>query len=198
MLLTVTCSPFLIINPLYVLTAPSHRGGGVGIYIKGSISFKILNKKSVFIEKLYESLFNSNGKKAIIGSIYRPNTKYSNLTLTEQFNQFNDLLISTLITINPSCETFLLGDTNLDALKYNVLTHVTTYIDSLFACGFLQTITKPTCCTEHSATLIDHTITNSLQSEFNSAILTKRFSDHFPIVVLWCVPAQSQKGYYYT
>jgi hypothetical protein len=148
----------------------------------------------VFIEKLYESLFieiqTSNGKKAIIGSIYRPNTKYSNLTLTEQFNQFNDLLISTLSTINPSCETFLLGDINLDALKYNLSTHVTTYIDSLFACGFLQTITKPTRCTEHSATLIDHAITNSLQSEFNIAILTKRISDHFPIVVLsgLCLP----------
>ncbi len=41
-------------------------------------------------------------------------------------------------------QTIILGDTNLDALKYGSNDQVTTYIDSLFAAGFLQTIYETT------------------------------------------------------
>jgi hypothetical protein len=72
--------------------------------------------------------------------------------------------------------------TLINVLKYDSSTQASTYIDTLFASGFLQIITKPTRCTAHSATLIDHAITNSIQSVYDSAILTKRISDHFHIV----------------
>ena len=47
------------------------------------------------------------------------------------------------------------------SLKYNIITQVTEYIDLLFSYGFLQLIMKPTRCTSHSATLIDHVVSNS-------------------------------------
>ena len=56
----------------------SARGGGVGIYIKENLSFKILSKFSIFVERIFESIFIevslANNKKIIIGSIYRPGT----------------------------------------------------------------------------------------------------------------------------
>ena len=43
------------------------RGGGVGIYVKENLSFKLLPKFSIFVERIFESIFVeitlSNGKK---------------------------------------------------------------------------------------------------------------------------------------
>ena len=50
-----------------------------------------------------------------------------------------------------------------------------------FLLAFLKIITKPTRCTQKSATLIDHIITNVINSDLNSAILISYLSDHFPI-----------------
>ena len=173
-------------QPLIFTSRQNSQGGGVGIYLKNGISFKHLPALSIFIEKLFESIFIeitlSNGKKIIIGSIYRSNTQYSNLTQLEQFNQFNEILLNVLSSIEITQPTYILGDTNLDAIKYNTNNQVTSYIDSLFLSGFLQTITKPTRCTSHSATLIDHCITNISQTSYKNFILTSQISDHFPII----------------
>jgi hypothetical protein len=169
-------------------TRPDGQGGGVGIFVKNGLSFKISKAKSIFIPKLYESIFIDvtlgSGKKLCIGNIYRPNSKYSSLTATEQFTQFNDILLNTLSSIDITEESHIVGDFNIDVLKYGTSGEVTTYVDSLFTSGFLQTITLPTRCTQHSATLIDHYITNSTQSSFTNYILTRHISDHFPILSL--------------
>jgi hypothetical protein len=168
--------------------------GGVGIYLKKGIIFKILPDKSTFIEKLFESIFievtTLKGKKLIVGSIYRPNTNYYNLTSAEQFTQFNDLLLNLLSSIQPTQETFILGDFNIDLLKNEAQPN--TYLDSLFVSGFIQTVTRPTRCTNHCATLIDHCLTNTVYQTYETAILTKRISDHFPIIVLTSSPKHCQ------
>jgi len=173
-------------QPIIYRCRTTSSGGGVAIYIKNGLPFKLLPNLSIFIDKLFESLFLEitllNGKKFTIASIYRPNSKYSNLSLHDQFTQFNDILLNTLASIDPSHSTFLMGDLNLDALKYGSNQQVTSYIDSLFTSGFIQTITKPTRCTNHSATLIDHAITNITQTTYTSHILTSKISDHFPFI----------------
>jgi hypothetical protein len=55
-------------------------------------------------------------------------------------------------------------------------------MDTLFVFGFIQTLTRPTRCTDHCATLLDHSITNSMTLNYDVAILTKRISDHFPLI----------------
>ena len=75
----------------------------------------------------------------------------------------------------------LFGDFNLDALKYNIINQVTDYIDLLFSFGFLQLIMRPTRCTHHSATLIDHIVTNNTDGVYESVIMINKISDHFPI-----------------
>jgi exonuclease III len=181
-------------QPLIFKCREKSQGGGVGIYLKKGIIFKILTDKSTFIEKLFESIFievtTQKGKKLVVGSIYRPNSSYSNLTSTEQFTQFNDLLLNLLSSLQPTQETFILGDFNIDLLKNDAQPN--TYLDSLFISGFIQTVTRPTRCTNHCATLIDHCITNTVYQTYETAILTKRISDHFPIIVLTSNPKLCQ------
>ena len=79
-------------------------------------------------------------------------------------------------------DSFILGDFNLDVLKYNSNEFVSEYIDNVFSHGFLQLVNKPTRCTSNSATLIDHVLTNKLLESYETCILISRLSDHFPIV----------------
>jgi len=77
---------------------------------------------------------------------------------------------------------YLVGDFNIDILKYNENSRATNYIDLLFSFGLLQILTKPSRCTDNSATLIDHIVTNCNAECYKSIIFTTRISDHFPIL----------------
>ena len=124
----------------------------------------------------------STNKKIIIGSVYRPNTAHPTFSSSEQFFQFSDLLSNLLDDLsNLNTQVLLFGDLNLDALKYGIIKNVTEYIDLLFSYGFLQLVLKPTRCTPHSASVIDHILSNSQMDSFESIILLSKMSDHFPI-----------------
>ena len=161
------------------------QGGGVGLYIKKELRYKILKEKSIFVDKVFESIFaeiwTSPKSKIIVGSIYRPNSVHPTLTQTEQTKQFLDYLaiIADELT-NSNCPVYLLGDFNLDLLKYHESEYVKTYIDVLFSSGFLQLILKPTRCTANTATLIDHIFSNTPHRNYVSGIITSKISDHFP------------------
>ena len=92
-------------------------------------------------------------------------------------------MLSNLLDSTGEIPTYICGDFNLDILKYNSCANVSCYIDTLFSQGFIQTITMPTRCTSHSATLIDHCVTNVLTNSYESLILTTKLSDHFPILI---------------
>ena len=161
----------------------SARGGGVGIYIKNSV----LKNLSLSIEQILETIFveviTPSNQKFIIGSIYRPGTKYPGLTFTEQFRQFSETLSSVLSELDSKHNNvYLYGDFNLDALRFEENKFISEYIDTLFSYGFLQIVTKPTRVSDNSATLIDHILTNSTNNDFNSYIICSQISDHFPIL----------------
>ena len=189
-----------IIDPSYVnlagyqfiyKTRKSSQGGGVGIYIKEGLRYKILDVNSVFIDRIIETLFielwpsNSNNKKIVIGSVYRPAVNHPTLSSSDQFLQFLDIFSTMLDGFAGLNDHVLIGgDFNLDALKYRINHNVTNYIDMLFSYGFLQLIMKPTRCTIHSATLIDHFISNVRADLHDTVILTSKLSDHFPIIYI--------------
>jgi endonuclease/exonuclease/phosphatase family metal-dependent hydrolase len=61
---------------------------------------------------------------------------------------------------NNKHEVFILGDMNVDFLKYSMHADTEEYLDMLYLNNFIPIITKPTRITEHSSTLIDHIYTN--------------------------------------
>jgi len=141
---------------------------------------------SVFSDRLFESLFveiTLDNSKILIGNVYRPNSGHPNLTQTEQFAQSLEIFSNIANQIaNSNVPTRIVGDFNVDVLKYNSNPQVTEYVDLLFSFGLLQVITKPTRCTQNSATLIDHVITNAVCPNIESIIITSLISDHFPIL----------------
>ena len=103
--------------------------------------------------------------------MYRPGSNHPTLSPADHFQQFSAifrtffqfLFYSNLISLGT---VYLLGDINLDLLKYSKCNQVTSYVDLLFSLGLLQIITKPTRCTPRSATLIDHIITNAINKDY--------------------------------
>ena len=160
--------------------ADSDRGG-VGLFINETFEYEPRKDLSVFIPHVFESLFfeikpHVKSKPLLIGIIYRPNTA----PLADL-----DVFIHTLSDISniissENKKSVLMGDFNINLLKYNVHQKTTDFLDNLISQGFLPVITRPTRVTHHSATLIDHIFTNSHNINSSSGIIiSDEVADHF-------------------
>ena len=85
---------------------------------------------------------------------------------------------------NDKHEVFILGDMNIDFLKYSIHSNTEEYLDMLYLNNFTRVITKPTKITDHSSTLIDHIYTNVPIQNIVAVIGLIDISDHFPIFSL--------------
>ena len=74
---------------------------------------------------------------------------------------------------------------NLDLLKLNTHRHAQSFYEIMLENSLLPTITRPTCITQGSATLIDNIfVSENLHRWFESAILLEDISDHLPTLTL--------------
>ena len=173
--------------------------GGVGLFVKECFSYRERNDLSEFISHVFESIFIElqfeNKKNIIVGNVYRPNTwpradldrfivTLSNII--EIINQENKLIV-------------LLGDYNIDLLKYGTHIKTTEFLDDMISHGLLPVITKPTRITKHSATLIDHIYTNIIQNTSSSGIILTDIADHFGtfLIIKKEKPKKEPNGKYY-
>lgn len=170
-------------HELITRTRDDDNRGGVGLFIKDNINFKVRDDLSVFIPHVFESIFIeiSNGSnslsKNIVGIIYRPNTQPR-----ADIDIFSTTLYDIMDLINnerKSCT--LMGDFNIDLIKYNSHEKTNDLIDNIFSRGFVPSITKPTRVTLTSATLIDHIFTNNIHSKSVSGIIVTDVADHFGV-----------------
>jgi endonuclease/exonuclease/phosphatase (EEP) superfamily protein YafD len=171
-------------HPLVFKCRANAKGGGVGIYIKSLHKFKI-NTCAIFWERIVESILvdvTIDGQSFTVGSLYRC-INHPSLSAKEQFSEFIDLL-SNLLNNLATGELILGGDLNIDALKIDSCPIVSSYIDLLYANGFIQSISKPTRCTPTSASCIDHFISNINQQTYESIVIVSKISDHFPVLFL--------------
>ena len=78
---------------------------------------------------------------------------------------------------------YLLGDINIDFLKTDEHSPTSSFVDTLYSYNVFPLITKPTRVTKTSATLIDHILTNNLDSEsrHKQGILCTDISDHYAV-----------------
>ena len=76
---------------------------------------------------------------------------------------------------------FLLGDFNVDLLKYEQHKATNEFLDSLLSSMFLPHIVQPTRITSHSKTLIDNIFSNYISQDIVfTGNLTASISDHLP------------------
>ena len=154
--------------------------GGVGMYIKSEIEYKPRDDISIFIPHIIETLFvefRTNHKNIISVIIYRPNT-LPRADIDIFIKSLSDILN---IIKNEKKSAILMGDFNIDLLKYETHSKTNDFIDDMFSLGFSPLITKPTRLTSHSATLIDHIYTDLLLDVCRSGIVITDVADHFGI-----------------
>ena len=162
------------------------KGGGVCFYIRNNYKFKIIDDLSIFIPKVFESLvieINCKGKSISIANIYRSPTCPNNISPSEKNELFmNHLSNYQHYMSNVNCESFILGDFNIDLLKKENLS--TNFLESFLTFGFLPCVTKATRVDKwaNSFSSIDNIFKNGTNKEkIVSGILDYDMSDHFPV-----------------
>lgn len=153
--------------------------GGVALFIKDSLDFKIRDDLSVFIPHVFESLFieveSESGKPTIVGVIYRPNT-----APRSDIDIFTTTLLDLMDKVNNEKKTgVIMGDMNIDLLKFDIHDGTNAYLDNIFSRGFLPLILKPTRICASTASLIDHMFTNNIIETSFSGIIITDVADHF-------------------
>ena len=164
-------------------------GGGVGLYVSEDLHFETLKELSIFLPRIFESLFIkiklASNKFLIVGNIYRPN-----IQPYEDMQKSNTILNEILLKIktdkqySSAKDVILAGDFNINLLKHS--THPTTgaYLDLLLENGFLPLITLPTRIQNSSASLLDHIATNISDTRYDANVIITDISDHFPLLYI--------------
>ena len=189
----ILCETFLknhtesLVNiPGYNLVS-NHRqyrnGRGTAILVCDGIIYKRRKDLDIFDEDVFESVFiecvSKEGKKIIIGSLYKPSNVNPQLFLT------TIVQILSKLKLEHNSEVILGMDNNLDRLKLNKHKYTQKFYETMLENNLLLTITCPTRITQHSATLIDNIfVSENLHRFFESAILLEDISDHLPIIAL--------------
>ena len=149
--------------------------GGVAIYARNDLNswerddLNIVNEdyESVWIE-----IEIKKSKNIICGCFYRhPNNQI------EKFSNYISKCLSKVIKEKKEC--YLLGDFNIDLLKYESSNSNRDFLNNLTSYGFLPHILQPTRLTEYSSTLIDNIYGNNFDHETISGNILIKFADHF-------------------
>ena len=164
--------------PNYVIIHPGRENGKIGsgftIFIHKELIYNIRHDLSINdedTEALSLEIINQKSKNIFINTIYRQ-VSGKNEILENYFRKF---LRKTKIKT-----TYVLGDYSLNLLDYDTNCKVKSYCNTAFSHNFIPIITKAMRVTNHNATIIDHILTNSLNSKIDTGILKIDISDHFP------------------
>ena len=166
-------------------TSSCSAHGGVAIYLRGNIEYKIVNvsrDRNIWDGLFIEIIFAQDNvkRKLIIGNIYRPPRDIAN-NYDTFYNDLNELFA----LVQRVSDVILVGDFNIDLLKIHHKASAKEFLDILMANSFLPKITMPTRLTENSGTLIDNCFIK-LTDEFSkttAGILYDNISDHQPYFV---------------
>ena len=142
----------------------SREGGGVSIFIKEGIEYKLRPDLAIFNEDI-ESVFIevdgsyvNSSKSQIIGCIYRPPNRDINV-----FRRYMKDIRHKLRHYKKRCH--LLGDYNINLLRAEQHTETSDFLDDMYSDLFMPVITKPTRTTEKSATLIDNIYSDNVDAD---------------------------------
>ena len=171
------------------------NAGGTGLYLKNTL--KNIPRPDIKIDiPLVESCwaeiesFPKHKPNILIGCIYRHPGADLALFTNELENVINQLNQNNM-------QILLLGDFNIDLMKYGQHPPTEEYLDMIHSYNLLPLITKPTRITDHTSSLIDHIYTNSIQHNVTAGILVADVSDHLPIFCITDLnPSRKNTSYY--
>ena len=151
--------------------------GGAGLYIKSCYDFEVHKKLSQCNHDISESIFielKIEGRKnLLIGCIYRHHTPISSFV--------NSFLNNALETISKQSNKIcaLMGDFNVDLLKYDTHSDTGNFYDLLSSHNFRPLILQPTRVTSKTSSLIDNIFINDVSCHSVGGNITSAISDHY-------------------
>ena len=151
----------------------SRNGGGVCIYLRSSINYKVRNDLvPTELEAVCVEIIKPHSKPFLVTTVYRPPS-----ALSEFFDHFEKLIKA---VDNENKEMYILGDLNCNMLKTNNDSNIPTKkIKSLYELYQLtQLIDEATRITPTTTSLIDHIVTNMPEKISDSGVIHTGISDH--------------------
>ena len=151
----------------------SRNGGGVCIYIRSSINYKIRSDLiPPTLEAVCLEITKPQSKPFIVSTIYRPPNAPAGF-----FDCFETLIKQ---TDDENKELYILGDLNCNLLQEKALFNVpTSKLNSIYELYQLsQLINEPTRVTLTTSSLIDHLVTNTPEKISHSGVVHTGISDH--------------------
>ena len=151
----------------------SRNGGGVCIYLRSSINYKVRNDLvPTELEAVCVEIIKPHSKPFLVTTVYRPPS-----ALSEFFDHFEKLIKA---VDNENKEMYILGDLNCNMLKTNNDSNIPTKkIKSLYELNQLtQLIDEAARITPTTTSLIDHIVTNMPEKISDSGVIHTGISDH--------------------
>ena len=154
--------------------------GSVGLYMMDHIGYefrKDLNLNTNFCEDLWleltlNNLEKQNDDSLVVGVIYRhPDHSY---------RSFKYKLCQTILKLNKEKKKFMIvGDMNIDLLKFNLVGNVTDFVNELQSSGCNTHCNLPTRIKDNSISCLDHVYSNFEQHKIETSVILSDISDHF-------------------
>ena len=150
----------------------SRNGGGVCIYLRSSINYKIRDDLVPSeLEAVCVEIIKPHSKPFVVTTVYRPPS-----ALSEFFDHFEKLIKA---IDNENKEMYILGDLNCDLLRPDKDYNIPTKKKSLYELYQLsQLIDEATRVTMTTTSLIDHMVTNTPEKNSDSGVIHTGISDH--------------------
>ena len=161
----------------------SYEKGGVGLYIENELDYEVREDLRLKVNTCEDLWVEIKPKKSacqpkiendplIVGVIYRhPNTPY---------RPFLSRLCHLTDKLNKEKKRFMIvGDININYLKYNLTRKITEYVNTLKSLGCNFHCNLPTRIFKNSISCIDHVFSNFEQHHVETSVILSDVSDHF-------------------
>jgi hypothetical protein len=171
-------------KPLIYKARRNMRGGGVGFFVRENLECIIIENLSPFINKIFESItiqltYPASNKSMLLTCAYRSNGVITGVTQAQQIDQFFEIFGDLVLRLQQTNkESFIFIDANINLIDL-ANQDSQTYLNLLFAAGYLQGIFKATRIQNQSKSLIDHIHFNKVDNGIVSGVIISDISDHF-------------------
>ena len=146
--------------------------GGVGLFIDENVKYRIVERvTNSSYQALWIEFQQSNDKKNMCGIVYRQHNDANEFLhyLSESLERFN----------RHNHNIYLMGDFNIDLLKYENCTYSPALLHCTQSFSMLPVLDKPNRVYGTSATLIDNIFTNNLENSIVGRNIVTDITDHF-------------------
>ena len=174
-------------------TPTESSAGGALLYISNRFSYTVRSDLSQLLysprdlESVFVEISFSRKSNIIVGCIYR----HPGMSIATFNSDFFSPFLQLVSRENKSI--LLLGDFNINLLKYNSSQEVSNFLDLLGSHLILPQVILPTRITETSRTLIDNIFSTITESSISGNIL-HNISDHLSQFLCFSFPGNNSNG----